>query len=191
MVQVKPSLSHITNNVMSDPLRNFKFLVTISHSTGSNTPSFTNFGFMSVSGLNVATEVIPYREGGSNTTSMKIPGQSDFSPITLSTGLQIGKGDMGDWMSELFTVNAGSGTGAPGSDFRATITIKVLDHPVTSTTNVPVKAVFKVYNAWPTSISYGDLDAGANAIIVNQMSLAHEGWEFKLADGTGTADVTL
>jgi hypothetical protein len=46
-----------------------------------------------------------------------------------------------------------------------------------------------VYNAWPTSIAFSDLDAGANAIVVQQMTLAHEGWEFKVAKNIGTESV--
>jgi phage tail-like protein len=50
-----------------------------------------SMGFMSASGLNITTEVIPYREGGMNTTTQKMPGQSDFAPITLSKGLIVGE----------------------------------------------------------------------------------------------------
>lgn len=45
----------------TDPLRNFKFQVQIQH---PSLKTFARMGFMSVSGLNVTTEVIPYREGG-------------------------------------------------------------------------------------------------------------------------------
>jgi len=147
-------------------------------------------GFMTVSGLNITTEVIPYREGGMNTTTQKMPGQSDFAPITLSQGVAIGQGPMWRWVQELFTVMQGTGTGAPGADFRANIEIYVLDHPVT-TSQVPVKAAYKVYNAWPTSIAFSDLDAGANAVLMQQFSFAHEGFDFKLATATGLQGVNF
>ena len=178
------SLAHLK----TDPLRNFKFLVNFHH---PKTPRLATMGFMSVSGLNVTTEVIPYREGGMNTTTQKMPGQSDFAPITLSKGLAVGDAAMINWMRELFAVMQGTGTGAPGHDFRAYMDIKVLDHPVTTRTvaKTPVKAAFRVYNAWPTAVSFSDLDAGANAIVIQQMTLAHEGFEFKLADTVGTSSV--
>lgn len=181
------SIAHLA----SDPLRNFKYEVTISHPDSAITKGFARMGFMSVSGLNVTTEVIPYREGGMNTTTQKMPGQSDFAPITLAKGLCIGDGAMILWMKELFTVMQGTGTGKPGQDFRADLTVYVLDHPVTDRTvaKTPRKAGFKVYNAWPTAISFSDLDAGANAIIVNQMTLAHEGWDTLLASSAGTSSV--
>lgn len=171
------SIAHLK----TDPLRNFKFLVSIRH---PQTPGFGGMGFMSVSGLNITTEVIPYREGGMNTTTQKMPGQSDFAPITMSKGLAVGDRAMLNWMRELFTVMQGTGTGAAGNNFRSTIDIKVLAHPVTKG-KVPVKAAFRVYNAWPTSVAYSDLDAGANAIIIQQMTLAHEGFEFKVANTVG------
>lgn len=165
-------------HIATDPLRNFKFVVTI-HNPKMGFAA--NMGFMSASGLNVTTEVIPYREGGMNTTTQKMPGQSDFAPITLSKGMIVGKPQMINWMKELFTVMQGTGTGAPGDNFRSTVDIKVLQHPVTSTANIPVQAAFRVYNAWPTSIAFSDMDAGANAIIVQQMTLAHEGFDTSMA----------
>ena len=172
-------------HIATDPLRNFKFVVTIHN---SKLGFAANMGFMSASGLNVTTEVIPYREGGMNTTTQKMPGQSDFAPITLWKGLIVGKPQMINWMKELFTVMQGTGTGAPGDNFRSTVDIKVLAHPVTSTANIPVSAAFRVYNAWPTSIAFSDFDAGANAIVVNQMTLAHEGFDTSLAGSvTGSA----
>lgn len=181
------SVAHLA----SDPLRNFKFRVQISHPNAAINKGFMSMGFMSVSGLNVTTEVIPYREGGMNTTTQKMPGQSDFAPITLSKGLAIGDGAMIQWMRQLFTVMQGTGTGAPGQDFRADLTLYVLDHPVTTllAAAAPAKAGFKIYNAWPTAIAFSDFDAGANAIIVNQMTLAHEGWDPKLATAAGTQSV--
>jgi phage tail-like protein len=90
-------------------------------------------------------------------------------------------------MNELFTVIQGTGTGIAGQDFRSNMDIKVLAHPVTRGT-VPVKAAFRVYNAWPTSVAYSDLDAGANAIVIQQMTLAHEGFTPKLANGVAASE---
>ena len=177
------SIGHLA----TDPLRNFKFLVDIAHPT---IPSFggASMGFMSVSGLNITTEVIPYREGGMNTTTQKMPGQSDFAPITLSRGVIVGDAKMLDWMKQLFTVQQGTGFGGAAIDFRANMLIKVLDHPAT-VGPVPVKAIFKVYNAWPTAIAFSDLDAGANAILVQQMTLAHEGFDYNLASSIAATSV--
>lgn len=171
------SLAHLA----TDPLRNFRFVVQINH------PALKGrIGFMSVSGLSLSTEVIAYRQGGNNTTTQKMPGQTDFAPISLTKGLAVGDNFFMNWMRELFAVTSGTGLGTSGNDFRHSMNIMVLEHPNTSQTSVPVKAVFKVYNAWLTSLSFTDLDAGANAIIVQQMVFAHEGFDFKVADRIGT-----
>lgn len=183
IAKATPSIGHLA----TDPLRNFKFNVNIMH---PKIGGFTTMGFMTVSGLNVTTEVIPYREGGMNTTTQKMPGQSDFAPITLSQGVAVGAGPMWQWMRELFTVMQGTGTGLPGQDFRATVDIMVLDHPVT-TPQVPVKAIYRVYNAWITSMAFSDLDAGANAVLMQQISLAHEGFDYKLASKIGLSGVSF
>ena len=176
MATTKASIAHLA----TDPLRNFKFHVAVHHPKAG----FGSMGFMSATGLNITTEVIPYREGGMNTTTQKMPGQSDFAPITLSKGMVVGDPSMLHWMKELFTVMAGTGDGHAGDNFRATVDIRVLAHPVTKG-NVPVKAAFRVYNAWPTSVAISDLDAGANAILIQQMTLAHEGFDYKIANKAG------
>ncbi|WP_084693081.1 phage tail protein [Actinomadura atramentaria] len=173
----KASIAHIE----TDPLRNFRFRVKI-HKAG-----FPEMGFMAVSGLNITTEVIPYREGGMNTTTQKMPGQADFAPITLSKGLAVGDSAMMEWTRELFTVLQGTGPGKPGAEFRARVQIDIIDHPVT-VKQAPIKASFMVYNAWPTAVAFSDLDAGANAVLVQQMTLAHEGFEFRIANKVGTAE---
>lgn len=168
------------STLKTDPLRNFRFIVDIRRGN-----KFAQMGFLAVRGLNTTTEVIPYREGGMNTTTQKLPGQSDFAPITLTKGLAIGDDGMMEWMRELFHVVQGDGTGAMNNDFRSRVIIKVLDHPHTkwggNRSHPKAKAAWRVYNAWPTSVSFSDLDAGANALVIQQMTLAHEGWEFKLA----------
>lgn len=183
---MRESLAHID----TDPLRNFKFKVQIHH---PRLKGFMNMGFMSVSGLNITTEVIPYREGGMNTTTQKMPGQTDFAPITLSRGLAVGNNQMMAWTRELFGVIQGDGTGKPGQDFRVLMDIYVKAHPVTDRNfnKTPSSAGWRVFNAWPTSVAFSDLDAGANAIVISQMTLAHEGFRMLLAKGPkGNIDFT-
>jgi phage tail-like protein len=154
-------------------------------------------GFTSVSGLAVTTDSIPYREGGYNTTVHQIPGQTSFTPITLQRGVILGSKQNWDWMKQLFaTVQAGGSTLALGKNFRCDLEIAVLNHPVPSsganvtsgtTTALAGGAVtgatdevamrFKVFNAWPTTVAYSDLNAGDNALYVEQMTLVHEGFD--------------
>lgn len=119
-----------------------------------------------------------------NTTTQKMPGQSDFSPITLSRGLVPGDSDIYSWLQQIFMVIQGTGGTDGSKEFRSTLDIMLVDHPVT-TTKAAVKAAWRVYNAWPTSIAWGDLDAGANGVELQQITLAHEGIDFKIASKGG------
>jgi phage tail-like protein len=177
----------------SDPLRNFRFQVNINH---PKIPTMARMGFMAVSGLSVNNEVIPYREGGNNTTTRKMPGQSDFGPLTFTRGFMaapvangnsvvtgVGTNEIYKWFSQIFSVSVGKGFGGPTVDFRVGVTIDVLEHPITATGYAagidnppPIKARFFVYNAWPMNYSFSDLEAGGNAVFIETLTLAHEGF---------------
>jgi phage tail-like protein len=193
-------MATIINNrstLETDPIRNFRFLVTFHTLDGKQAwaqeaPSKVVVGFTSVSGLSVTTDSIPYREGGYNTTVHQIPGQTTFAPIQLQRGVVLGTSQHWNWMRKLFaTVQGGGTTSALGENFRADIEIEVLSHPIPgsgSTTQLTaanykdhVAMRFWVYNAWPTSVAYSDLNAGDNAIFVEQLTLVHEGFDVNWA----------
>ncbi len=161
------------------------------------------FGFTSVSGMAVSTESIPYREGGYNTTVHQIPGQTSFAPISLQRGVLLGSSQNYNWMRQLFQTVQGSTTRSLPENFRCDIEIDVLSHPVASTGKQSATGAsdgsvdaydtsgtqedhvamrFKVYNAWISALAYSDLNAGDNAILVEQMSLVHEGFDIRWAD---------
>lgn len=189
------------SNLVTDPIRNFRFLVDfyphsadLKKSIRGGSGFSATVGFTSVSGLAVTTDAIPYREGGYNTTVHQLPGQSQFSPVTLQRGVVLGSKQNWDWMRTLFaTVNGGSTTKELNVDFRCDVEIRVLSHPIaggasgvggredTFSDDDHVAARFKLYNAWPTSVAYSDLNAGDNAIMVEQMTLVHEGFDMSWA----------
>ena len=180
-VSQTPSLSTLA----TDPLRNFKFQVTLYPRSGSPVGSAsTVMGFMTVSGIATNIDVIPYREGGINATTQKMPGQSDFNPVTFSHGVVLGPQHDMDWIEQLFTVMQGSGKTTSTSDFRMQVEVAVLQHPVTSS-SAAVGAEFMLFNAWPTTLAYSDLDAGANQLLIAQMALAYEGFSGDVASGPG------
>lgn len=177
-VNQKPSLASIN----TDPLRNFKFQVNIYNSLLGTNPA--QFGFMSVSGLSLTTDVIVYRTGGMNTTTMKLPGQTDFSPLVLSRGLVVGDTPIWSWYQQIFQVIQGTGGSDGSTDFRCIMDILLIEHPATTPT-ATVKAAWRVMNCWPISIAFSDLDAGANGLMLEQLTMAHEGFLFKVADKAG------
>jgi len=190
---------------ITDPVRNFKFLVTFTPTTGSTTGWGSNFGkmgFVSLSGLSVNTESIAYREGGYNTNMHQIPGQSSFTPISLSKGVMLGQNENSLWMKRLFSVLTPSATNGVGSNFRVNLDIQVLSHPnpgawkgsgstapdAETALDQHTSMRFKVYNAWITSLAYSNLDAGANSLMVEDMQLVHEGFDVHYATGYKAAE---
>ncbi|CAB4166927.1 Conserved hypothetical protein CHP02241 [uncultured Caudovirales phage] len=181
------------SSLATDPLRNFRFLVTFlpqdTKNAGLKTLTGGTIGFTSVSGLAVTTDSIPYREGGYNTTVHQIPGQTSFTPLTLQRGVMLGTQQNWDWMRQMFATVGANGTNRTvAQNFRCDLEIQVLSHPLpsagssdASTTTDHTAMRFHVYNAWPTTVAYSDLNAGDNALYVEQMTLVHEGFDLNWA----------
>ena len=192
-----PTILNNRSSLLTDPIRNFRFLVTfqphdVSNANNSWYKESIKLGFTSVSGLAVTTDSIPYREGGYNTTVHQIPGQTTFAPITLQRGVLLNTTQNWDWMRKLFATVQGGSSKAIGESFRADLEVEVLSHPIAGSgsgagvgggvaSDDHVAMRFKVYNAWPTAVAYSDLNAGDNAIFVEQMTLVHEGFDIKWA----------
>jgi len=188
-----PTIINNRSNLTTDPIRNFRFLVTFHPQGATGAQSYAqpvHMGFTSVSGLSVTTDSIPYREGGYNTTVHQIPGQTSFTPLTLQRGVILGTNQNWEWMRKLFATVSGNGsTRSVTQNFRSDLEIQVLSHPIPSagaedavagTTQANKDHVamrFYIYNAWPTSVAYSDLNAGDNALFVEQMALVHEGFD--------------
>lgn len=188
------------STLQTEPLRNFKFHVVFTPRDGLNTGNLgrdiwdeTSFGgFTNISGLSIATEPIPYREGGYNTSPHQIAGITTFAPIAMSRGVMYGQPQALRTMGQLFRANNGTDTSMGDvvkgrTNYRYDIEIFVLHHPremgdLGATKNFDWAMKFTVYNAWLSTVSYGDLDAGSQGILVEQMAWVHEGWEASLKD---------
>ena len=188
-----------------DPLRNFKFratfLSTSSH-IGSNDIWNDNngpkAGFISINGLGITHDMIPYREGGDNTTTRKMPGQSDVGPLTFVRGVFMDNLDPGyEWSKQIFAIQWGQGNEGFDEDFRYNIRIDVLKHPVTKFSagaqgdpSSPASAgmSFMVYNAWIGSLVYNDLNAGDNSIMISNMTVYHEGFDARFGANSQVTD---
>ena len=166
----------------ADPVRNFKFQVQIIHSDNNISAELARMGFTSVEGLSMSTDVSAYREGGWNTNPHKLPGQTDFSPITCTSGVFFTKKGMWDAAKQMFAVQWGEGTIGFGGEFRFDMVIRVLDHPITQGSASGVNGSsdgavvgFKAYNAWVANVAYGGLNAGDNGVLIHNMTIHHEG----------------
>jgi phage tail-like protein len=103
------------------------------------------------------------------------------------------------WYLQIFSVMDGQGQGGLSVDFRVTVDIDVYAHPVTvgqgspdpNNANPAIKARYQVYNAWPQALNWSDLDAGGNAIIIESMQLAHEGFQVFYPQGNNANNSSL
>jgi len=120
----------------------------------------TKIGFTEVSGLDVETEIVEYRDGASPEYSkIKMPGMQKFSNLTLKRGTFKSDNEYFAWWNtvKLNTIE------------RRDITISLLneDHD-------PV-VTWKVKSAWPTKIQSTDLKADGNEVAIESMEIVHEG----------------
>lgn len=187
----------------TDPLRNFKFQVQIvtAPQLQAHTGGLEGLGFAEMSGLSVTNELIAYREGGMNTHPHKMVGQSDFPPVSFSRGVFANQAQMWKWQTFIHSWQQGQGTTGStglrdlqaGNDYRCDIVVRVFDHPYTAndgnggsyqTTDLPsgttkpgvARLGFKLFNCWPGVFAMNGLNAGDNGILIQQMTVHHEGF---------------
>ena len=209
-----PTNINLRGTLETDPIRNFRYLVKFQPRGGNDSDFYKEFdtkiGFTSVSGLAMSTESIPYRQGNYNTRVHQVPGQTSFSPVTFQRGIMLGTDQNWRWMKRLYSVDGASGIGGPGQDFRVRVVIDVLSHPNpgsratkggggdggtgfgtiaegTAVSDDHVALKIGLANAWVTSLAYSDLSAGDNAVMVEQMTLVHEGMDIVWASNDWSA----
>lgn len=120
----------------------------------------TRIGFSEVSGLDVESEVIEYRDGASpEYVKTKMPGMQKFGNITMKRGTFQADNEFYTWWN----------TVALNTIERRDVTISLLNE-----NHEPV-IVWKVKNAWPTKVQSTDLKADGNEVAVESIELAHEG----------------
>jgi phage tail-like protein len=120
----------------------------------------TKIGFTEVTGLEVTTEKIEYREGASpEYNKIVMPGMQTFGDLTLKRGVFANDNEFYNWWNtvSLNTIE------------RRDVTISLLNEA-----HEPV-VIWKVKNAWPTKVTSTDLNSTGNETAIETLVLAHEG----------------
>jgi phage tail-like protein len=146
-----------------DPYKNFKFRVKWDGKYVA--------GISKVSALKRTTELVEHREGGDPSTSRKSPGRNKFDAITLDRGVTHDL-EFEKWANKVW--NFGSGLGAEVSlkDFRKDVILDVYNEAG------QLAISYKVYRCWVSEFqAIADLDANANAVLIQHIKLENEGWE--------------
>lgn len=120
----------------------------------------TKIGFSEVTGLDISTDVIEYREGSSpEYHKIKMPGMQKFSNITLKRGTFKGDNDFYKWWNTI----------ALNTIERRNVVVSLLNE-----NHEPV-VVWKIKNAFPVKMQSTDLKADGNEVAIETLELAHEG----------------
>jgi phage tail-like protein len=128
-------------------------------------------GVSKVSGLKRTTEVIEHREGGDPSTSPEVTRPDRFEPITLERCITHDT-EFERWASKVW--NLGSGLGAEVSlrDFRKDVIIELYNDAG------QLVLAYKIFRAWVSEYeALPDLDANANTVAIERLTLENEGWE--------------
>ena len=146
-----------------DPYKNFKFRVKWDGKYVA--------GISKVSGLKRTTEVVKHREGGDPSGTRKSPGRTDYDAITLDRGVTHDK-EFEQWANKVWNFGSGLGAEASLKDFRKDIILEIYNEAG------QLAIAYKVFRCWISEFqAAADLDANANAVLIQHIKLENEGWE--------------
>lgn len=115
--------------------------------------------FTGCSGLSWTTEVVEYQDSvGGKIIVRKRPGRTKFDDIVLKRGLS-GDATLTDWHKKVLD----------GTVERTNGSIVIYD---TAGTEV---GRWNFENGWPSKWSASDLDAGSDDVMIEEMTITHEG----------------
>jgi phage tail-like protein len=146
-----------------DPYKNFKFRVKWDGKYVA--------GVSKVGSLKRTTEVVKHREGGDPSSSRKSPGRTEYDAITLERGVTHDT-EFEKWANKVWQIKAGLGQEVSLKDFRKDLLIEVYNEAG------QLAITYKVYRCWVSEFqALSDLDANANAVLIQHIKLENEGWE--------------
>jgi len=172
---------------LNEPLRNFRYHVSVAG-------LLSEAGFTKVSGIEEESNVIEYREGNYKwgVTPKKSPGLIKYSPVVLESGFSENT-TLERWRMQV----GGTAGGRRVEDglaplkhsqapYKRTVTISILGKGDPAF----VSRKCYLYRAWPAKLAVTPLEGMGNAVIIESMTLVHEGlawgepssWMEKVAD---------
>ena len=151
------------NRSRFDPYKNFKFRVKWDGRYVA--------GISKVSALKRTTEVVKHREGGDPSSTRKSPGRTEYEAITLERGVTH-DAEFEKWANKVWNFGAGLGAETSLKDFRKDLIIELYNEAG------QVVIAYRVFRCWVSDFqAQADLDANANAVLIQSIKLENEGWE--------------
>jgi len=159
-----------------DPYKNFKFRVKWDGKFVA--------GVSKVGSLKRTTEVVKHREGGDPSSTRKSPGRTEYEAITLERGVTHDV-EFENWARKVWDFQTGLGNEVSLKDFRKDIIIELYNEGGQKV------IAYKVFRCWVSEFqAQADLDANANAVLIQTIKLENEGWERDI-DVTEPAELLL
>ena len=153
-----PQFSVNSNRV--DPYKKFRFRVKLDNKVVA--------GVSKMSPLKRTTDVITHREGGDPSIEHKSPGKTHYDHIVLERGVTHDT-EFEAWANLAFNKTSNS---MSLKTFRKDLVIELLNEAG------QVVIAYRVYRCWVSEyVALPDLDAGANAIAIQSITIENEGWE--------------
>lgn len=151
------------NPTRHDPYKNFKFRVKWDGRYVA--------GVSKVGALKRTTEVVEHREGGDPSSARKSPGRTKYEAITLERGVTHDV-EFERWANKVWNFGAGPGREVSLADFRKEVIIDLFNEAGQKVVS------YRVYRCWVSEFqASADLDANANAVLIQTIKLENEGWE--------------
>lgn len=151
------------NTYRFDPYKNFKFRIKWDGRYVA--------GVSKVGALKRSTEVVEHREGGDPSTSRKSPGRTKYEAITLERGVTHDV-EFENWANKVWHIGTGLGAEVSLKDFRKDVLLEIYNE------TGQVVLAYKIYRCWVSEFqATADLDANANAVLIQTLKLENEGWE--------------
>ena len=130
--------------------------------------------FNECSGIKNTTEVYEIQEGGPNTRTHKLPGQTRWENIVLKYGMSSDT-YMIEWRNLILSDQFNNTT----EKTRRNASIIVLDNDLSEIRR------FNIKNAWPVSYEGPGLNAAGSDLAIETVEIAHEGVEVELPGQLG------
>jgi len=149
------------NTTRIDPYKNFKFRVIWDGRVVA--------GVSKISALKRTTEVVSHREGGDLSTPRRSPGATSFEAITLERGVTFDR-EFEEWANLVYSTDGDAAVSL--ARYKRDILINSLNLQGT------VIRTYRVFRCWVSEYTaLPELDANANAVMLESIVLQNEGWE--------------
>jgi phage tail-like protein len=146
-----------------DPYKNFKFRVKWDGRYVA--------GVSKVGALKRTTEVVEHREGGDNSSSRKSPGRTKYEAVTLERGVTHDL-EFEAWANKVWHHGHMLGVEVSLRDFRKDLILEIYNEAG------QLAIAYKFFRCWPSEYqATADLDANANAVLIQHLKLETEGFE--------------